>query len=340
MEERPIGLRQVVAPVAKFTGLARLLEWCTNARNVVVTFHRVYRQPADRGRFDSCPAVPVAFFRECLRYFKQKYEVVPLTELIGTSASRRPRLAVTFDDGWRDNYEVAFEILQEFAVPATIFMTVGKLADKQPFWQQRLGKFFHKAQEQPNGPLTGTVRAMIGANRSEPLDVDRYFKVVTAWKSFGQARINALLQPLEGAYPETEECRRLFLKEDELRELARNDVTIGSHTMTHPILTQETPEVVDWELRQSKASLEKILGSKVDLLAYPNGACSPALAKKAAACGYRLACTTREGTVDRETDMTCLPRIDVGWDRFMYRSGSFSAGLFQIDLMRALRSQP
>ena len=89
----------------------------------------------------------------------------------------------------------------------------------------------------------------------------------------------------------------------------------------------------------TKAALEKILGGRVDLLAYPNGACSPAIAKQAAACGYRFACTTREGTVDRETDMTCLPRIDVGWDRFMDRSGSFSAGLFQIDLMRALRSQ-
>ncbi len=119
-----------------------------------MTFHRVYRKPKEVAPFDSCPAVSVDFFRECLRYFKSRFQVVSLADLVDhTAPAPRPKLAVTFDDGWLDNYEVAFEVLQEFGLPATIFMTAGKLGSDQPFWQQRLGRFFQAAEDAPNGRL-------------------------------------------------------------------------------------------------------------------------------------------------------------------------------------------
>ena len=330
-----IGVRQAVAPVVQMSGLRRLLEWCTKARKVVVTFHRVYREPAELAPFDSCPAVSIGFFRQCLHYFHQRFEVVGLAELMNaTPESKLPKLAVTFDDGWLDNYQNAFEVLQEYDLPATIFMTAGKLASAQPFWQQRLGKYFERAQAQPGGALDRSLRDIVGIRTLERLSVARFMEVVVSWKSLIPEQIDASLEELGHACPEANDSKRCFLNEDELREMARNNVAIGSHTMTHPILTRLAPERVDWELRASKAALEKTLGAPVELLAYPNGAYTQAISEQAGEIGYRFACTTHEGTVKQNTVPTMVPRIDMGWDRFTYRSGSFAASLFQIDLVR------
>jgi peptidoglycan/xylan/chitin deacetylase (PgdA/CDA1 family) len=332
-------MRQSVAALLDITRLGNLLDWLTKTSDIALTFHRVSKLPGDIEPFDSCPAVPVNFFRECLWYLIHRYDVVALTELVQRKGkSRRPRVAVTFDDGWRDNFDLAFEVLQKYRVPATIFMTAGKLGGSQPFWQQRLGYFFRSAQEHPGSALDVTLRTFTGASQSGPLNRDCYVSTVRKWKKLLQSEIDAFLDDLERLCPEIPECRRLFLNEAELRELSRNAVAIGSHTMTHRILTREGSEVVDWELRESKAVLEKITGDEVRLLSYPNGECSPAIEQKATKLGYHVACTTIEGPINGETQVTSVPRIDIGWDRFMKSSGSFSAGLFRIHLARIIGS--
>jgi peptidoglycan/xylan/chitin deacetylase (PgdA/CDA1 family) len=106
---------------------------------VVVAFHRVQRG-ADVS--DGLTVDPRVFEGYC-RFFKRHFRVVPLLELIrGLEAGRTPRreLAITFDDGYRDNFENALPILESLSLPATFFIVSGWVGtDVVPFWDRRLG---------------------------------------------------------------------------------------------------------------------------------------------------------------------------------------------------------
>src|SRR2546423_4959885 len=99
MEARSNGVRQVVATMVDSTGLEKFLSRLNNSHDVAITFHQICAQLDEVQTFQSCPVVPASFFRECVRYFTQRYEVVPLPELVKRKRqSRRPRVAITFDD--------------------------------------------------------------------------------------------------------------------------------------------------------------------------------------------------------------------------------------------------
>lgn len=104
---------------------------------------------------------------------------------------------------------------------------------------------------------------------------------------------------------------RALLSVAELRELERTGVTIGSHTRTHPRLTDIDPARVAGELRGSKAALEELLGKRVDFFAYPFGLYNDAVRNEVERAGYRAACSTRPGFNRGNADRFLLRRIEV-----------------------------
>lgn len=98
------------------------------------------------------------------------------------------------------------------------------------------------------------------------------------------------------------------------RALAAEGFICGSHTLTHPHLSELTPEDCRTELRDSRALLEDGLGRPVRDLAYPFGSFSPVVRQIAAETGYRTACTTRIGRAGRDDDLLALRRVPVNGD--------------------------
>ena len=88
------------------------------------------------------PSMPIEIFERQLRFVTQRYKVVSLTDLIAHLDSGSPEtvVAVTFDDGYQDNYRNAFPILQRYGVPATIFLTTGCIDSGEPLWFERLAE--------------------------------------------------------------------------------------------------------------------------------------------------------------------------------------------------------
>jgi glycosyltransferase involved in cell wall biosynthesis/peptidoglycan/xylan/chitin deacetylase (PgdA/CDA1 family) len=328
--------RQFLAGALESTGLIRFVNRLMGGRDVILTFHRVRRDSEALNPFDTCPSITTSFLRECLLYVRGAYRVLPLEEFAqGKGRNGRPLLTITFDDGWRDNYELGLEILRELRIPATIFVTAGKVGSREPFWQQRLGSYFSVIQGHAGTPLEEDFRALVRVAPTAPLGRDCFAQTVARWKRRPLSEIEVLLNALGEMIPLPPNGARLFLDEREVRELSRDGVAIGSHSMTHRILTRESLDVVDWELRQSKALLEGLIGSRVRLFSYPNGEATPQIEAKAAEIGYEITCAADRVKHGRSGEARNLPRIDVGSGRLRNAAGEFSPGLLLIEVARS-----
>jgi L-malate glycosyltransferase len=279
-------------------------------RHVILTFHHIRAVGQPAAPFDTCDSVSVELFRHILDGVRNRYTVVPLPELYDGRHRKSPLAAVTFDDGWRDNYDVAFPVLRELGIPATIFITTGKIGVDEPFWQQALGALFQAAGKRPEGDAARNLRLLLGIRNRRPLTRDLYRDTVIRWKRFRQAECLDLLRRA-GWSPSCDANRpRQFLSANEIHEMAAAGIAFGSHSVNHLILPRYNRPEIERELSESKAVIENLLGSTIDTLAYPDGQYSPAVEDCALSCGYRLAVTTKCRFMSPRDRPLCLPRVD------------------------------
>ncbi len=107
---------------------------------------------------------------------------------------------------------------------------------------------------------------------------------------------------------------RTIMSATQLRDLAAQGITIGSHTMQHAMLDACTDDILTAELRDSRHRLEDVLGATVGSVAYPYGRHDRRVRDAVARAGYALACTTIAGRVRRDTDPLLLPRVSIDGD--------------------------
>ncbi len=99
----------------------------------------------------------------------------------------------------------------------------------------------------------------------------------------------------------------------QLHELEQAGMEIQSHSMTHPYLTQSTPEMLTWELGDSKALLDKHAGTPIVALAYPFGLYDDNVVQQSLAAGYRIAFTIEPGLWASQDQVMQLPRLNIGY---------------------------
>jgi peptidoglycan/xylan/chitin deacetylase (PgdA/CDA1 family) len=298
---------------ARRSGLPTIWHVLSGRQHAILTFHRVRPagQPADP--FDTCPSVSIEVFRSVLAHAREHFDCVPLRELVDGYGGKAPAAAVTFDDGWRDNYELAFPILRELGIPATIFVTTGKIGNSEPFWQQRLGRMFRAAIASPAGDAARALREVLDVRDGQTLTPELYHDTVVCWKRRKRVDCTDLVRRMESTTASGADDARQFLNAAEIRELAAAGIAFGSHTVTHRILPHYGRREIEWELSESKAVLEDLLRSPIDMLAYPDGQCSDSTLQCARAAGYRIGCTTRNRRLSTSDDRLCLPRLEFPW---------------------------
>jgi peptidoglycan/xylan/chitin deacetylase (PgdA/CDA1 family) len=211
-------------------------------------------------------------FLNQLKILDRAATVVPLKESLDTLAAGGelpPRaVALTFDDGYRDNLMLAAPMLRRFGMPATIYLVPGFLDRSVDAWWERLGWAVRQATAPAltHGGVTYSLHD--DAARGVALRaVEDSVKTVTHAER--TAAVEALVTQLEpsGAL----DADGLFLDWDLARGLPAAGMTVGSHTIEHPILSRETPADQRRSLRESKSVLEREIGVEVETLAYPNG---------------------------------------------------------------------
>jgi peptidoglycan/xylan/chitin deacetylase (PgdA/CDA1 family) len=238
-----------------------------------------------------------------LHLLRRTANVVPLGPALKALADGRklpPRaVAITFDDGYRDNLELAVPLLERLGLPATFFLVPGFLSGAVKPWWEVLAWAFLRARSDIVNWEGAELRLTTPAARRRLCE-----SVAERLKSRDRLSREMAVQQLTGLLDPAGRPGDLLLDWDGARQLARQGFAIGSHTMCHTILSQQTPEEQRRDLVASRHLLEEGLDCGVELLAYPNGTerdYSAATIEAAQRAGYLHALTTLGGRNDAGT---------------------------------------
>ena len=226
-----------------------------------------------------------------LRWLLRTFEVVSLADLhdrLAAGSSRGGEVALTFDDGLRNNATVVAPMLARLRVPATFFLCPGLVGSGRWLWN-------HEARARRQRLSDVSVHPTIEAMKALDPDV--------------RARAERALQEATPDFTPTAGEREAFdvMDWDDVKALPEL-VTVGSHTMDHPILTTLPDDALDRQLRESRAVLEAELQRPIPWFCYPNGA-EDARVRAAVRRHYDAAVTTVPGFVRSGDDRYGLSRI-------------------------------
>ena len=295
---------------------------------VVLTFHRVL----DDDEFlhtSSLPGMCIRqrTFEQLICWIKQNCEVVDLKK--GLPEWQRPsnklRIALTFDDGWLDNYHSAYPSLWASDCPATVFICPGLLDRPFPFWPEQVALFIKRVWTQQAPQKSQAVGETI-------LTAIEQLKAVSRQNRLQQ--IEALKQQVagNGVLPLEDEPSNRTMSWQDLHEVHRKGIAVGSHTVSHEILTTlSTPEIRD-ELTESRREIETRLGDVCRTLAYPNGNHDIQTQQVAEEVGYEFAFTTQRGYWTSNTDTHRIPRVNVSELKLTDLRGRFSGIMAEYSL--------
>ena len=287
------------------------------ARLSILILHRVLptRDALQPDVFDA------GHFDAVCRWVKAWFRVLPLDEAVQRlrSGSLPARAAaITFDDGYADNHDVALPILQRHGLPATFFIATGYL-DGGCMFNDRITEIIRRATV-PSLDLRSTALGDLGLHDLGSVEARRaaIHAVLLELRNFAVDERNefcAWLQRLAGVAKLPAD---LMMSTDQVRRMHQAGMTIGAHTVRHPMLARLDDAAARAELAQSRELLQDLIGARVGLFAYPNGrpntdysARTVALVREA---GFDAAVSTAWGVARRDSDPYQLPRF-TPWDR-------------------------
>jgi peptidoglycan/xylan/chitin deacetylase (PgdA/CDA1 family) len=289
-----------------------------DARGLVVTLHHV--RPRRLSPFDpnALLAITPEFLDRFLGHFTAKgWRFVSLEEIMATDgvAPDPRRIAVTLDDGYRDNCEHAWPVFRRHAVPFTVFVCPGFCDRTAELWWAALERVIAGTE------MLSLADAGPAAELSTRSTADkrRAFRLWTKWLTgiADEQRQRRAIRALAEKYglDLAALARELVMDWDEVRTIAADPLcTIGAHTMTHPALARLPPEQALGEMRQSAERIEAEIGQRPTTIAFPYGYAAAAGAREetiAEEAGFSASFTTRPGYVPLAGKRQGVPRVSV-----------------------------
>jgi peptidoglycan/xylan/chitin deacetylase (PgdA/CDA1 family) len=309
----------------------------SGARLTVLIFHRVHRRPD--------PLFPEELdadtFAEVLGRLQRWFNVVPLSDALDCLNRRAlpaRALAITFDDGYADNCTVALPILEQFRMRATFFVAAGYLDGGRMFNDtiiEAVRRFDSDVLDLTHVGFGVHDTATCVARRRTIESLIACVKYLDPRER--DEKVLAIAQAVRAALPDD-----LMLSSAQLRALQRAGMSIGGHTLKHPILSRLEKAEARAEIALGKERLEHLLGEPVDLFAYPNGKPGTDFGLEhvlmVRELGFKAAFSTAPGAARAGDDMHQLPRF-MPWQRTAWRQLSqFFGNLRRRDFARATAS--
>jgi peptidoglycan/xylan/chitin deacetylase (PgdA/CDA1 family) len=295
-----MSFRNAIAPLVHAVGhasglsLARAKEFPV-AR--IITFHAV-----------GVPSCSTAAFTAQLEYLQSHFRVVQLAELVQALRDGNPNLAhwvaLTFDDGTRNNGTIAAPILKRLGLPATFFICPGLVGRGVWLWN-------HEARERLRSLPAAPFAALADSFGRTGENLEAVIKWMKTLPLHSRRHIERVIRDATPNFRPSDAQRAEFdlMNWDELKALDPTLITLGAHSTNHPILANCTADELKGEVADCRPLLEKELGRPVEFFCYPNGDFNPQVATLARV-NYTAAVTTQPGFVKLGADLHQLPRLN------------------------------
>jgi peptidoglycan/xylan/chitin deacetylase (PgdA/CDA1 family) len=275
----------------------------------VFIFHRVLPQT---DAIFPCEITALQFDK-MMEWLKTWFNVLPLDEAARSmKASTLPAraAAITFDDGYADNFSVALPILQRHGLTSTFFVATGFL-DGGRMWNDTVIESV-RACTMATLDLTdlGLGHHSIVNSEQKGTAIGSIIQKIKYLPDARRVDLAHRLTLLAQVRPPDD----LMMTSGQVRDLRRAGMQIGAHTVTHPILAVLEPQIARQEIANSKVFLKELLGEDIRLFAYPNGKpgtdylpdVHPAMLRD---LGFDAAVSTSVGTGNCKTDPLQIPRF-------------------------------
>jgi peptidoglycan/xylan/chitin deacetylase (PgdA/CDA1 family) len=313
--------REFLAKALTATGLVQLLERAAQRPGILVlTYHRI-GIPAESPFYEGVYSASASTLRRQLEQLREQFQILSLADLLAVADSGfvvdRPMALVTFDDGYRDNLEVALPILRELNVPAVFFLpTLFVDQGTVPWWdhtayvlkQTRLRRIELDWPEPMSLELGGS---------NGPSAVARVIQLYLDGRIGDEAKFRRMLEDQTQVRIDDKISRSLFITWEEASQIRAAGIAIGSHAQSHRSLGRLTSEEQREELTQSRQILESRLTCEVRALAYPfgwPGSYNETTQQLAQDAGYQLAFVSDAGiNRPKAVNRMALRRLNIGF---------------------------
>ncbi len=294
---------------------------------LILMYHRILPIDDERVRLEE-PGMVVTpkTFQNNLETISKYFEFVTLSEWIENKNRSLPlpakACAITFDDGWADNYEFAFPVLKKMRIPATIFLVANMIGTNKQFWPEHLARICeaistHCPEQWSNISLAWLHKANTDYKFStRPPTKEEISQLIIHAKQWPDHEIHSRLNLIESELGLHEHSDSAALMNwSQISEMTNSGlIEAGSHTCHHTRLSSETPvETLKEEIIRSKEIIEKRTAQAVTTFCYPNGDYSDK-ALKLVEKHYSCAVTTESGWNSVKTSNYRLQRIGVHED--------------------------
>ena len=244
----------------------------------------------------------VVFERQLL-WFKKNYALVSSQDIRACyyeGKKLKNACHLTIDDGWLSTYQVIFPLLKKHAVPASIFVSPQACLEGNNFWYMEYKGYDETCIKKiliRRGLFTSNILPFPVDLIFKEMKIDDVYSVLEEYRSLNRISLKS----------------RAIINERELKEMdASGLIEIGAHTITHPVLANESAERMENEIRCSIDGLSQLLNRKITSFAYPNGLPGVDFGSRemeiVKSCGIELAYSVQPGTFTGKGNPLAIPR--------------------------------
>jgi len=307
--------RKIILPALKQSGTIGLLPYFQSKNRLILNYHGVVNNLDQALSINHMSAYD---FEQQIIFFKKNFNILNQEDFIQNSKEKylkKKSILITFDDGYFNNYSVAFPILKKHNIPATIFPVTGLIDSAEMTWYDAIDLSEQTAKKNNLLDKIKSLALECGMSDQPKFTFHQLKKFLktqsTERKSDFLFRYGRMLN-LDEIKSSTNPEYWKILSSSQMKEMHDSDlITFGSHTVNHPNLdTLESGEMSN-ELRDSKLRIETILGEQIDSIAFPDGAYNDQVKEKARELGYNTLFSVTPRCTSDKNDSSIFRRLSI-----------------------------
>lgn len=257
-------------------------------------------------------------FEQIIVYLKKHFEFVALKDYLLDNyipKTQKPLCAIGFDDGYRDFLDYALPILKKYDCPSSMYIVTDCIDNDLPPWTYRLNHYFINSKKlKISIDTTGFPGHLKNTEWRTKADMLEYARQLNHFmKSLDNDKRRLVYEDIAKEFNDVPPPHGLMLNWEEVKELRNHNCEVGSHTVSHPMLSKKLSYTeLMFELKESALIIEKHTGTYPATISYPFGAYNNDVKKAAFEAGYKIGVTVNPSPYDSSRhNILEIPRIEL-----------------------------